>query len=71
MSNERSNNKRALGTPVNKDIFDNFKEECKKIDIPMNVVLEIFMDEFSNGKVDIAFKRNSKGEFKGSLEYRL
>lgn len=66
-----ANNKRALGTPVDIDIFNKFKEECQKIDIPMNVVIEIFMDEFSNGKVDIAFKRNANGEFKGSLEYRL
>ena len=52
-------------------IANAFKSECQKINIPMNVVLEIFMDEFANGKVDIIFKRQADGEFDGSLEYRL
>ena len=59
--------KRVMSTPINTKIADAFKSECQK----MNVVLEIFMDEFANGKVDIIFKRQADGEFDGSLEYRL
>lgn len=63
--------KRVMSTPINTKIADAFKSECQKINIPMNVVLEIFMDEFVNGKIDIIFKRQKDGEFDGSLEYRL
>ena len=38
--------KRVMSTPINTKIVDAFKSECQKINIPMNVVLEIFMDEF-------------------------
>ena len=63
--------KRVMSTPINTKIANAFKSECQKINITMNVVIEIIMEEFANGKVDIIFKRQEDGEFDGSLEYRL
>lgn len=40
----------ALNTKVNKDIFDNFKVYCKTLGYPMNVMLETFMRQYTNGK---------------------
>lgn len=43
----------ALNTKVNKEVFDNFKIRCLELRYPMNVVLEIFMQQYANGRFDI------------------
>lgn len=43
----------ALNTKVNKETFDNFKIRCLELRYPMNVVLEIFMQQYANGRFDI------------------
>ena len=45
----------ALNQKINKEVFDNFKDVCKEQGYPMNVVLETFMQQFSNGR----FKLNA------------
>ena len=42
-----------LNTKVNKEVFDNFKDYCKEIGYPMNVMLETFMRQYSNGRFNI------------------
>lgn len=39
----------ALNTKVNKEVFDAFKDCCKKQGYPLNVMLETFMQQYANG----------------------
>ena len=40
----------ALNQKVNKEVFDGFKDYCKELGYPMNVVLETFMQQYANGR---------------------
>lgn len=44
----------ALNTKINKEVFDAFKDYCKELGYPMNVMLETFMQQYANGKFDIS-----------------
>ena len=39
-----------LNTKVNKEVFDAFKDSCKKAGYPLNVLLETFMLQYANGR---------------------
>lgn len=43
----------ALNTKVNKEVFDNFKDYCKELGYPMNVMIETFMRQYANGRFNI------------------
>lgn len=43
----------ALNQKVNKEVFDAFKDYCKELGYPMNVVLETFMRQYANGRFHI------------------
>ena len=43
----------ALNTKVNKEVFDNFKDYCKELGYPMNVMIETFMQQYANKRFDI------------------
>ena len=43
----------ALNTKVNKEAFDSFKDYCKELGYPMNVMLEPFMQQYANGRFHI------------------
>ncbi len=43
----------ALNTKVNKEIFDAFKDHCKEMGYPMNVMLETFMQQYANGRFNL------------------
>lgn len=45
----------ALNTKVNKEIFEAFKDCCGEYGYPMNVMLETFMRQYTNGN----FKLNA------------
>ena len=45
----------ALNQKINKEVFDNFKDYCKELGYPMNVILETFMNQYANGR----FKLNA------------
>ncbi len=55
-----SNAKRAeialLNTKVNKKVFDDFKDCCKELGYPMNMLLETFMQQYANGRFHIDSK---------------
>lgn len=38
----------ALNTKVNKEVFNSFKDYCKELGYPMNVMLETFMQQYAN-----------------------
>lgn len=51
--------KRAmLNTTIDSEVLSNFREYCKNIGCPMNVVLEVFMGEFSEGKFGFKLVKN-------------
>ena len=43
----------ALNTKVNKEVFDKFKDCCKEDGYPLNVMLETFMRQYTNGRFNI------------------
>ena len=54
----RSNVKRlettSLNQQINKEVFDEFKDYCKMIGYPMNVLIETFMQQYANGNFDLS-----------------
>ena len=47
-----------LNTTINKDVLDGFRSYCKNIGCPMNMVLEIFMEQFSDGQFTLKLAKN-------------
>ena len=43
----------ALNTKINKEAFDNFKVCCLELRYPMNAMLEIFMQQYTNGRFEL------------------
>ena len=43
-----------LSTKVNKEVLDNFKSCCAYLGYPMNVMLETFMFQYSNGRFPLS-----------------
>jgi hypothetical protein len=46
----------ALNQKINKEVFDAFKDECKRNGYPLNVMLETFMRQYAAGR----FKLDAK-----------
>lgn len=40
----------ALNTQINKEVFYNFKVKCKERGLPLNIVIEVFMNQYANRK---------------------
>ena len=49
----------AFNTTINEEIANNFREYCKTVNAPMNMVLEVFMTQFAMGQFD--FKLTKSG----------
>ena len=47
-----------LNTTINEDVLNEFREYCKGINCPMNMVLETFMDQFSKGQFTFKLSKN-------------
>lgn len=41
---------KALNMQINKEIFYDFKVKCKERGLPLNVVIEVFMNQYANRK---------------------
>lgn len=48
-----------FNTTINPDIQKEFKEYCNEIGMPLNVVLEAFMRQFSSGEFVLKFGKNN------------
>ena len=48
-----------FNTTINEEIANNFREYCKTINAPMNMVLEVFMTQFTAG--EFTFKLTKSG----------
>ena len=46
---EQRNEFTALNQPINRDAFNGYKDYCKKKGYPMNVMLEVFMQQYTKG----------------------
>lgn len=44
---------KALNMQINKDIFYDFKVKCKEKGYPLNIVIEVFMEQYANGKYNL------------------
>ena len=40
----------GVNQKINKEVFDSFKDACKEAGYPMNVVLEVFMQQYGDGR---------------------
>ena len=57
----------SLNTQINKEIFYNFKVKCKQRGLPLNIVIEVFMNQYANRRyelreTDIIKWKEDKGE---------
>lgn len=43
----------SLNTQINKEIFYKFKVKCKQKGLPLNIVIEVFMNQYANKKYDL------------------
>ena len=41
---------KALNMQINKEIFYEFKVKCKERGLPLNIVIEVFMNQYADGK---------------------
>lgn len=48
-----------LNTTINEHVLNNFRDYCKKINCPMNMVLETFMDQFADGQFSFKLIKDS------------
>lgn len=49
--------KKQLNTPIRSNVLDNFRTACNDYNLKMNVVLEVLMEDFSNGNYNILIDR--------------
>ena len=49
-SNVKRVETQPLNTKVNKEVFSKFKDYCAYLGYPMNVVIETFMRQYTNGR---------------------
>lgn len=47
--------KEPLNTTIDGAILNDFKASCKQTGIPMNVIIETFMSQFTNGEFRLKF----------------
>ena len=52
---ELKRKKEPLNTTIDGAVLNNFKAACKKTGIPMNVIIETFMNQFTNGEFRLKF----------------
>ena len=45
---------RVLNMPINKELFYEFKVKCKQRGLPLNVVIEIFMNQYAHGNYPLS-----------------
>lgn len=48
-----------LNTTINETVLNNFRDYCKKINCPMNMVLETFMAQFAEGQFSFKLIKDS------------
>ena len=65
---ENKQERSALNTTINKNVLDNFREYCKGINCPMNMVLETFMEQFAQGQFSFKLIKSGKNKMELDIE---
>ena len=55
---ENKQKRAMLNTTINEDVLNNFRDYCKGMNCPMNMVLETFMEQFSKGQFSFKLSKN-------------
>lgn len=54
--------KKAFNTSIDEEILQQFKEKCKEEKLPINIVLEKFMQGYINGEFKLEMKYFHNGK---------
>lgn len=57
-SSNSSKKKTYINTPVNTELFNEFKKKVIDKKLSLNTVLELFMNDIVDGSIDIKFEKN-------------
>lgn len=52
----------TLNTTIRNDVLTEFKQECKRLNLPMNILLESFMRQFCDNEFTLKFGKNNQIE---------
>lgn len=55
---ENKSKRGVLNTTINELVLSSFKDYCKQINCPMNMVLETFMEQFAKGEFSFKLNKN-------------
>lgn len=55
---ENKQKRAMLNTTINESVLNSFRDYCKKINCPMNMVIETFMEQFANGQFSFRLSKN-------------
>lgn len=50
--------RKSFTSSIDENIQKSFKDKCNQLGLPQNVVLEMFMKEFSNGEFEVKMRKN-------------
>lgn len=45
--------KKDFATPIDSDLLEKFKKKCKENGFKMNEIIEVYMDDFVNGNINV------------------
>ena len=51
-----------MNTTIKTEVLKNFKDYCKEIGYPMNLILDCFMEQFTKGEFSLKIGKNNKLE---------
>lgn len=57
-SSNSSKKKTYINTPINTELFNEFKKKVIDKKLSLNTVLELFMNDIVDGSIDIKFEKN-------------
>lgn len=55
-----ANNKKTFNTPIDVEIAERFRQQCKSLNVAMNTILEVFMRDFGRGKFLIGMEKDEE-----------
>lgn len=58
-----------MNTTIKVDVLDKFHDICKDIGVPMNLLIEAFMEQFVAGEFKIRIGRNKLGQKEIDVQY--
>ena len=51
-----------MNTTIKTEVLKDFKDYCKEIGYPMNLILDCFMEQFTKGEFSLKIGKNNKLE---------